>query len=67
MNDFRSEEVLESTDVIKPTSDVFVASLFSAPKNEPMLRDLLGAVLVNSGSDTIRTTKVLNPFTDIIS
>ncbi|MGL4943210.1 MAG: Rpn family recombination-promoting nuclease/putative transposase [Thermoguttaceae bacterium] len=53
---------MESTDVLKPTSDIFVASLFSAPKNEPMLRGVLDSVLVDSGWDTIRTTKVLNPF-----
>jgi len=39
-----------STDIIKPTSDLFIASLWSIPKNEPILRSLLSSVRRDSGS-----------------
>ena len=48
--------------VIKATSDVFIAMLLSAPKNEPLLCGLINAVLTNSGHVPIKTAKVLNPF-----
>ena len=54
----------EETDnlVIKATSDLFIATLFSAPKNEPILRGVINAVLTNSGHVPIKTAEVLNPF-----
>ena len=46
---------IESDDlIVKPTSDIFTAVLWSAPKNEPILRDFLNAVLIDSGQLTIR-------------
>ena len=48
--------------VIKATSDLFIAMLFSAPKNEPILRGVINAVLKNSGHVPIKTAEVLNPF-----
>ena len=48
--------------IIKATSDLFIATLFSAPKNEPILCDLINAVLENSGGTLIKTATVLNPF-----
>jgi predicted transposase/invertase (TIGR01784 family) len=48
--------------VIKATSDVFMAVLLSAPKNEPILCGIINAVLTNSGHVPIKTAKVLNPF-----
>ena len=48
--------------VIKATSDLFIAMLLSAPKNEPILRRVINAVLKNSGHVPIKKAKVLNPF-----
>ena len=48
--------------IIEPTSDLFTASLWSAPKNEPILRDFVNATLLDSGQPAIRQVKVLNPF-----
>ena len=48
--------------VIKATSDLFIAMLLSAPKNEPLLRGVINAVLKNSGHVPIKTAEVLNPF-----
>jgi predicted transposase/invertase (TIGR01784 family) len=48
--------------VIKPTSDLFNAALWSAPKNEPILRSTINAVLKNSGEVPITKATVLNPF-----
>jgi len=47
--------------IIKATSDVFIATLLSAPKNEPILRGIINAVLENSGHVPIKTATVLNP------
>jgi len=53
----------ESDDrMVQPTSDIFTAVLWSAPKNEPILRDFLNAVLIDSGQLTIKEATVLNPF-----
>jgi hypothetical protein len=49
-------------DIITPTTDLFIASLWSAPKNEPILRSLLNAVMTDIGLPTIVEAKVLNPF-----
>ena len=58
------EQQQDGTDnqVIKATSDLFMATLLSAPKNEPILRGIINAVLKNSGHVAIKTAKVLNPF-----
>jgi predicted transposase/invertase (TIGR01784 family) len=48
--------------IITPTTDLFIASLWSAPKNEPILRSLLSGVMTDIGQPPVRTAKVLNPF-----
>ncbi|MDR0328402.1 MAG: Rpn family recombination-promoting nuclease/putative transposase [Planctomycetaceae bacterium] len=48
--------------LIKPTSDLFTAVLWSAPKNEPLLRDFLNAVLLDHQQPPIQEATVLNPF-----
>ena len=48
--------------IITPTTDLFIASLWSAPKNEPLLLSLLNAVMTNIGHPKIVEAKVLNPF-----
>ena len=48
--------------VIKPTSDLFIASLCSAPKNEPILRSLLSGAMTGIGQPPIVKATVLNPF-----
>ena len=54
----------ETTDnlIIKATSDLFIATLLSAPKNEPILRNIINAVLTNSGHAPITIAEVLNPY-----
>jgi predicted transposase/invertase (TIGR01784 family) len=49
-------------DEITPTSDLFIASLWSAPKNEPILLSLLNGVMTDIGQPLIITATVLNPF-----
>ena len=49
-------------DDIKPTSDLFIAFLWSAPKNEPILRSLLSGVMTDIGQPPIAKAIVLNPF-----
>ena len=48
--------------IIKPTSDLFTAILWSAPKNEPLLVDFINAVLGNIGWAPIVRATVLNRF-----
>ena len=48
--------------LIKPTSDIFTAILWSAPKNEPILRDFINAVLLDSKQPPVREATVLNRF-----
>ena len=48
--------------IIKPTTDIFIASLWSAPKNEPILLSLLNGVMTNIGQPVIVKATVLNPF-----
>ena len=48
--------------VIRPTTDLFIAALWSAPKNEPILRSLLNGVMTDIGEPPIVSAKVLNPF-----
>ena len=60
----RKRAQLSSSDdlLIKPTSDLFTAVLWSAPKNEPLLRDFLNAVLIDARQPPIQEATVLNPF-----
>ena len=51
-----------SDPVIKPTTDLFIAALWSAPEREPILRSLLNGVMTNIGEPAIVSAKVLNPF-----
>ena len=53
---------IDRESIIKATSDLFIATLFSAPKNEPILRGVINAVLENSGHVPIKSATVLNPF-----
>lgn len=48
--------------LIRPTTDLFIASLWSAPKNEPILRSLLSSVMTDIGLPPIIKATVLNPF-----
>ena len=48
--------------VIKPTTDLFIAALWSAPKNEPILRSLLNGVMTDVGLPPIIKAAVQNPF-----
>ena len=48
--------------IIKPTSDLFTAVLWSAPKNEPILRSFINAVLGDIGKPPIVKATVLNRF-----
>jgi predicted transposase/invertase (TIGR01784 family) len=47
---------------VTPTSDLFIASLWSAPKNEPILCSLLSGIMTNIGQPPVVSAKVLNPF-----
>ena len=48
--------------IIKANSDLFIATMFSAPKNEPLLCSVINSVWTNSGQVPIKKAKVLNPF-----
>ena len=48
--------------VIKPTSDIFAAVLWSPPKNEPLLRGFINSVLRDFGVEMITQALVQNPF-----
>jgi predicted transposase/invertase (TIGR01784 family) len=48
--------------IIKPTTDLFIAALWSAPENEPILRSLLNGVMTDIGQPAVRKATVLNPF-----
>jgi predicted transposase/invertase (TIGR01784 family) len=48
--------------VITPTSDVFIAALWSAAKNEPLLLGFINSVLRDFGEPPITEATVLNPF-----
>jgi predicted transposase/invertase (TIGR01784 family) len=48
--------------LIRPTSDIFTAVLWSAPKNEPILIDFINAVLLNSKQPPVREAKAQNRF-----
>jgi predicted transposase/invertase (TIGR01784 family) len=48
--------------IITPTTDLFIASLWSAPKNEPILRSLLSGVMTDIGQPPVAKATVLNPF-----
>jgi predicted transposase/invertase (TIGR01784 family) len=51
-----------ATDDISPTSDLFIASLWSTPEREPILLSLLNAVMTDIGQPQIVEATVLNPF-----
>jgi len=48
--------------IITPTTDLFIASLWSAPKNEPILRSMVSGVMTDAGQPPVASAKVLNPF-----
>ncbi|MDR0328129.1 MAG: Rpn family recombination-promoting nuclease/putative transposase [Planctomycetaceae bacterium] len=48
--------------IITPTTDLFIASLWSAPKNEPILCSLLSGVMTDCGQPPVAKATVLNPF-----
>jgi predicted transposase/invertase (TIGR01784 family) len=48
--------------IIKPTSDLFIAALWSAPKNEPILRSLLNSVMTDIDMPPIVKAIVQNPY-----
>ena len=54
--------MLTDNTVIKPTTDLFIAALWSAPKNEPSLRLLLSGVMMDAGLPPVVKATVLNPF-----
>ena len=54
--------MLKDDAIITPTSDLFIASLWSAPKNESILLSLLNGVLSDIGQPLIVKATVLNPF-----
>ena len=54
--------MLKDESIITPTSDLFIASLWSAPQNEFILLSLLNAVMTDIGQPSIVEAKVLNPF-----
>jgi predicted transposase/invertase (TIGR01784 family) len=47
--------------IITPTSDLFIASLWSAPKNESILRSLLSGVMTDIGQPPVANATVKNP------
>ncbi|MDR3183521.1 MAG: Rpn family recombination-promoting nuclease/putative transposase, partial [Planctomycetaceae bacterium] len=47
--------------LITPTTDLFIAALWSPPKNEPILRSLLNAVMTDAGLPGVMKAAVLNP------
>ena len=53
---------MASDPVIKPTTDLFIAALWSAPEREPLLRSLLNAVMTDIGEPAVVKATVLNPF-----
>jgi len=48
--------------LVRPTSDIFTAMLFSAQKNEPVLRNFINAVMTDDRQPLIQEAMVLNPF-----
>jgi predicted transposase/invertase (TIGR01784 family) len=46
---------------IRPTSDLFIAALWSAPEREPILRSLLNGVMTDIGQPKIVKATVQNP------
>ncbi len=57
-----TDSAAEDNLIIRPTSDLFTAVLWSAPKNEPILRDFINAVLGDIGWPPIVKATVLNRF-----
>jgi predicted transposase/invertase (TIGR01784 family) len=48
--------------IITPTTDLFIDSLWSAPKNESILRSLLSGVMTDIRQPPVAKATVLNPF-----
>ena len=48
--------------IIRPTTDLFIAALWSAPEREPILRSLLNGVMTDIGQPPVVKATVLNPF-----
>jgi predicted transposase/invertase (TIGR01784 family) len=57
-----SEKSNDDEVIIKPTTDLFIASLWSNPKHEPALRSLLNSVMTDIGMPPVKKATVLNPF-----
>ena len=55
-------EVQDDNEFPDPMSDVFTASLWSAPKNEHLLLSFINGVRTNAGATPIVKATVLNPF-----
>jgi len=53
---------VQDNDLPDPMSDVFTASLWSAPKNEHLLLSFINGVRINAGASPIVKATVLNPF-----
>ncbi|MGL4942261.1 MAG: Rpn family recombination-promoting nuclease/putative transposase [Thermoguttaceae bacterium] len=62
MSEQTRENHTSENGLLKPTSDVFLASLLSSPQNEHILCDLINAVLVDSNWPPVQTASVINPF-----
>ena len=62
MTESKTNKNTDREQVVRATSDVFIAALLSAPKNEPVLCGIINAVLENGGHVPIKTATVLNPF-----
>jgi predicted transposase/invertase (TIGR01784 family) len=58
---FCYNEDMETCSLIRPTSDLFIAALWSAPEREPILRSLLNGVMTDIGQPQIVKATVLNP------
>ena len=58
----RRGEPLIKPPIIKPTSDLFIASLWSAPEREPLLRSAVNGVMTDIGEPPVVKATVLNPF-----
>jgi predicted transposase/invertase (TIGR01784 family) len=54
--------MVKNDPIITPTTDLFIASLWSAPKNEPILRSLVSGVMTDIGEPPVAKATVLNPF-----
>jgi len=51
--------------IIRPTTDLFIAALYSNPKHEASLLSLLNAVMTDIGEPAITQATVMNPFSTL--